>query len=313
MATNKSKALSLRESSRILRPVPLEHLTVPDSWNALIKEFEDAASDGATGLVVINGAQGAGKSSFMKLLQRAMTKHANIHVVFGSVAEAISSPGWLMPFLSDILGGTHPQPLSSRAVLDRLQELTRGGGHIVLLIDGADHISTDALAADLAGLMGLVDQTSLPMLITLNAHESAASALKATSVLSHKNTMMRALPRFTEGELRDILQTRLEEAQLDSTILKTKIQTVLSQAQGIPARALRALIEIATDTEAAQYVGPASKTKSVSEPKPKKTKAGKSDLEVEESADKPSVQGKRENKTRQTSYDDLLTIKKLGS
>ena len=324
MASTKTKTLSLRESSRILRPVPVEHLTVPDSWNELIIEFEEAAGDGATGLVVISAAKGAGKSSFMKLLQRAMTKHHNVQVLFGSVVESISSSGWLMPFLSDILSGAHTQPLPSRAVLDRLQELTHNRGGIALFIDGADHITTDALATDLAGLMALVEDTQLQLLIVANASEAAASSLMSSPLLSHKSIMGRSLPRFTEDEMRDILQTRLEEAHLDSGSIKAKIQAVISQSQGIPAKALRDLIEVAAEGEAIHNAGAKIKSKPVQEPKnvpepkavqeprPKRAKASKAALDIEESP-KPSTAGKSENKNRQVSYDDLLTVKKLGS
>lgn len=312
MATNKPTALSLREASRILRPVAVEHLTVPDSWNALLTEFEEAASDGATGLVVISGAKGSGKSSFMKLLQRALSKHQNVHLVFGSVAETISAPGWLLPFLSDVLSGIHPHPLSSRAVLDRLQELTRDGGSVALFIDGADHIATEALASDLAGLMGLAEETSLPLLTVVNVPDSSTSELSASAHLGHKSIMMRVLPRFTEEELRDILQTRLEEARLDHPSLKNKIQNAIGQSQGIPAKALRTLIDLAADEVPASYAGVSAKTKPTPDSKPRKTKAGKAAAEMEESS-KPLTPGKRENKNRQTSYDDLLTIKKLGT
>lgn len=314
MASTKSKHLSLRESSRILRPLPVEELTVPDSWNELIGEFMRAAVDGATGLVFINGPKGAGKSSFMKLLQKALHKDQSIHVLFGTVVESISEPGWLLPFMSEMVSGIDTATISTRALIDRLQELTlKNRGSLVLCLDGIDHIASNALAADFAGLLSLIEDSDLQLLIIANASEAVTSSQINSPLLSHKSTLTRTLPTLSDDEIKELLEIRLEKAELAYADLKGKLSSIITGSHGNPAKALRQLIEVAVTNEGAT-IEPATKAKSrtIPEPKAKKARPGKPTPQIQDP--KPANPPKPETKNRsQASYDDLLTVKKLGS
>lgn len=289
MVPLKSKALSLRDLSRILRPSSPDHLIVPDSWTTLIREFEVAAKDGATGIVVINGTTGSGKTSFAKLLQRTLAKHDGLQYLWGSVIEPISASGWLLPFLSDIIGGPSLQPLSPRAMIARLGELcSKDSSHsLVLMIDGADLVSPDALAADLVGLFSTIEDSNIPLLAIINASETTTSALLSAPALSHKSTIVRNLPKISDGEMLEILERRLEQAEVDVTEFKNNLNSVVTKSQGIPAKALRDLLNMG------------SVTTPVLNTKQKKSNSGKA--------------GKSDPGTKSTSYADLLTIKKSGS
>lgn len=313
MVPTNQKALPLRESSRILRPVAVDRLMIPQSWTDLISEFELAVDDGATGMVFLAGPKGSGKTSFMKLLHRTMTKHPGVITLYGNVVEPISNSGWLMPFLSDILSGTNGPTLSHRAVIDRLQDLAENHSCIALFIDGADHISNDALTADLAGLMSLTEDAGLPFLTLTNVNESSVTSLAESALLSGKSTMVRTLPRFTDEELRDIIETRIQEADILQYDFKSKIQTVIANAQGVPAKALRQLIDMASLENPSNAVATKPKSRLVSEAKQKKGKQAEIAAGRDASDKQLRENDKNQVKKGPASYDDLLNIKKLGS
>ncbi len=290
MVPIKPKVLSLRDLSRILRPITSDQLTLPESWTELLNEFEDAAKDGATGVVIINGTSGSGKTSFTKILQKNLTKHEGIHCLWGTVMEPISTSGWLIPFLSDIVGGPSSQQLTARAVMNRLSDLCPkdGSTSLLLIIDGADLLTSEALIADLGGLLAMIEESGTRLLTVINANQSTTGALLSAPSLHNKSIMVRSLPKIADSDLKHILEKRIELGEIDNHELKKQLSSVIAKSRGIPSLALKYLLDMVS---IGVHVEPlnAPKTKS-------RTHSRKNSFDT----DRPT-------------YDDLLTIKKSGS
>lgn len=215
--------LSLRDVHRLMKSSPLEGTIPIKGWLVLINEIRAALEDDATGLLVLAASQGSGKSTFQRLLANDLDHHSKCHVLRGIVAEPIQSPGWLLNFLSEMIGGLNEARFQPRDLMARLTDLSVQSNGLVIIIDGLDLVEDRPLTLDIKALSSLLRSVQARILLIISLDAQRTERLISPQMGTDHGTIVRQLPPMSRTEMNSILEKRLHTIGLPDSAIRSLV------------------------------------------------------------------------------------------
>jgi hypothetical protein len=221
-----ASALSLKNTHRLSKSTPPDELLDAANWKNLSSEIIEALEDGISGLLLLTGPKGCGKSSYQASLCRKLEHNDRFHVIRGVVAQPIEQRNWLFNFLQEVVCGEKGPKVSLKQLIQRITDLTQTHQTVVIAIEGIDLISPIAIQQDLCAFNNLINSTQSNILIIANLDFSNTSQVVSGLIEGGCNVLVREIPTFTNSEISLILRSRLKAAGID----EKEISTVLAHA-----------------------------------------------------------------------------------
>ncbi|MCX6126679.1 MAG: hypothetical protein NTV34_18250 [Proteobacteria bacterium] len=206
-----------------MKSSPLEGTIPIKGWLVLINEIRAALEDDATGLLVLAASQGSGKSTFQRLLANDLDHHSKCHVLRGIVAEPIQSPGWLLNFLSEMIGGLNEARFQPRDLMARLTDLSVQSNGLVIIIDGLDLVEDRPLTLDIKALSSLLRSVQARILLIISLDAQRTERLISPQMGTDHGTIVRQLPPMSRTEMNSILEKRLHTIGLPDSAIRSLV------------------------------------------------------------------------------------------
>lgn len=203
-------------------------------WQQIITDVIGIGAS-ATTLLCVYGNDGAGKTTFLQLLQEQA--HTALDVVLIVPGSPSTNSGWLMEAMSSWLSSSATTPASASKILTALAESSRP---ILLCVDSGDAIQEQHLAGDLAAMLNLADSCGLKLSILVCCSETKANVLSADRSTASRMIYKKMLPLFSEDQILEFLADKIRHMGYSSDLLAASKRADLSKAaNGSPMEALK--------------------------------------------------------------------------
>lgn len=173
-------------------------------------------------IILVQGAAGMGKTSFLRALAQLQPDLLLIHRVSASATQD----------LTVLLTGFGAGPQAPVTPLEALRAVNRLGARPALLIDDADQLPDKALASVLA-LWRQAQAEEIPFSLALSAPPAAEQRLEQLGALQPNQLHSINLQRLTVDQTLDYLQQRLVGTTIQLPL--NKLRAIHHRARGIPA------------------------------------------------------------------------------
>ena len=291
--------LSLRDVHRLMKSSPLDGTLPIKGWLVLFEEIRAALEDQATGLLVLAASQGSGKSTFQRLLANDLDHHSKCHVLRGVVAEPIQSPGWLLNFLSEMIGGLNEARLQPRDLMARLTDLSTESNGLVIIIDGLDLVEDRPLTLDIKALLSLLRSVQARILLIISLDSQRIERLISQQLGTEHGTIVRQLPLMTRTEMNLILEKRLHTIGLPDSAIRSLIDNPEMANQTNIGNLLRATISLLSS-------GTPQMTPEPNDPKPLKPTLSDQDTSKKPAQGQNPLRPKQKTKPSPKNFQDFL-------
>ena len=222
----------------LLSRIPHGEERILPQWERLIGDITNLAC-AANALMCVFGPEGAGKTTFIKLLrERVKTAMDTLHI---APAAPSTKPGWLLEAITPWLSSDSKDVAGVQARMAALAETARP---ILICVDSGDLIREEHLADDIGAMLNLADACELKLSILVCCGESRSLHLAANPVTANRLLLISRLPGFTEIQLIEYLETKLRQVDLPvRQIPGAKIEAIAREAEGTPIHGIRLMAE----------------------------------------------------------------------
>lgn len=207
-------------------------------WDRLFSDITNLASS-ANALMCVFGPEGAGKTTFIKLLRERVKSTMDIMHI--APASPSTKPGWLLEAITPWLSSDSKDVAAVQARMAVLAETSRP---ILICVDSGGLIREEHLEGDITAMLNLADSSELKLSILLCCDESRSIHVAANPATAGRLLMISRLPGFTEAQIVEYLETKIRQADLSARqIPDSKMELIARKAGGTPANGLRLVAE----------------------------------------------------------------------
>lgn len=211
-------------------------LVLTPAWNGLKQQVLHLAQFGGS-IQVVQGAEGAGKSTFLKFLG---TEDFSLPLITLSVSRQQSPEAFFLSLLQNL--GLQPSPSAAYGeLIAQLRQFVQAQyssqARVVVAIDDAHFLAEPSIAALISVLQGGTDSGFGLHLIFLSEPGLAEviDSLNLLDITVHDQT----LPSFSPSELKELLLEYLSGKPDAPLVSVEEIHTIWVDSKGLPGRALK--------------------------------------------------------------------------
>jgi energy-coupling factor transporter ATP-binding protein EcfA2 len=243
-------------------------------WNDIITDVINLTQS-ANVIISISADEGAGKTTFLKLLKHFATHQMDVILVAPTCA--INHSGWLIEAITPWLTGGTEKYKSLQKSLTDLAETARP---ITICIDSNDLIETQTLANDVSALINLADTGNLRLSIVICGSHDFIQALNADKRAVNRIIFSKELPSLSEAQAKSFIVTKLQilNNNSESTIAMepNDIDNIIKSSDQTPLGLIKAMANtLGLDIGPSKQAKSADKKPSKIQTKDKTTKESK--------------------------------------